>query len=295
MIDKSKLGEKEPYREMFFIENEPEEARETRRTILDAFKDLEFYERDHIYLLDGVRLPSVSSIGGRFESKPFDADFQAERYAARWGQTAQYWKDKWTCNSFRATSLGTKSHEFGESLAYLKAGHPEFIRPSVMRQYLEDLNYLAPIHPKEEAVEKFLNELPPSYHLVLNEARVYSGKNPDKSRNLRERICGTFDMLYFYDGEGDEEKAGFVVFDYKTNKDLFSEYNEKMHVMLKEPFTDLFQESFGEYTIQLSLYALMLEDIGVNMLDRRIVWLKDDANYEILPLDDVSERLRQVL
>lgn len=295
MIDKSKLGEKEPYREMFFIENEPEEAREARETILDAFKDLEFYERDHIYLLNGKRLASVSSIGSRFESKPFDTDLQAELYAARKGMTAQYWKDKWTCNSFRATSLGTKSHEFGESLAYLKAGHPEFIRPSVIKQYLEKLNYLAPIHPKEEAVEKFLDELPSCYHLVLNEARVYSGKNSDESRNLKERICGTFDMLYFYDGEGDDEKAGFVVFDYKTNKDLFSEYNERNHVMLKHPFQDLFQESYGEYTIQLSLYALMLEDIGINVLDRRIVWLKDDASYEIVPLEDVSERLRQVL
>lgn len=295
MYDVTYLGEREPSIGMFYIDGEPEEACFARRLILDSFCDLEFYEHGHIYILRGNRLSSVSGISGRFESRPFDVDVQACRYAERHGYTADYWKKLWDCNSFRATTLGTKTHEYGESLAYLKAGHPEFIRPSVARQFMPSMGYLAPIHPKEEAVERFLSELPRSLHLVLNEARVYSGKNPDSSKNLRECICGTFDMLYFYDGDGDADRSGYILFDYKTNKELFSEYNQRNHIMLLAPFEDIFQECFGEYAIQLSLYALMLEDIGIKVLDRRVVWLKDDGTYECMSLPDLSSRLRTVL
>ena len=210
------IEDKQDAQQMFYVNDEPQMAAKARQLILDEFKDLEFYEEDHKYILNGRQLPSVSGIGHRFISNPFDEQKQAAAYAQKNGRTADYWIQQWRCNSFRATTLGTKTHEFGESLSYLRNGHPELIRPSVRAQYLERYNYLAPIHPKEEAVVKFFDELPSSYHLVLNEAKVYSGKNPDESQNLKEQICGTFDMLYWYDGGGHPSGAGFVIMDYKT-------------------------------------------------------------------------------
>ena len=163
------------------------------------------------------------------------------------------------------------------------------------RQYLKEKNFLADIHPKESAVRLFLNELPSCYHLVLNETKVYSGKNPDASQNLKEQICGTFDMLYWYDGDGNPANAGFVVFDYKTNANLVDEYNRQHGIMLLSPFDNLYQESLGEYTIQLSLYSLMLEDIGLNVIERYLIWLKDDGTYEKIALPNITQTLRRVL
>lgn len=280
---------------MFIIEGEPLEVTEARRYVLESFKDLQFFEEGHRYILNGKNLPSVSGIGHRYLSRPFDADKQAILYAAKHGKTPEYWKDQWTCNSFRATTLGTKTHEFGESLAYLMAGHPEFIRPSIRPQYLKEKNYLADIHPKESAVRLFLNELPSCYHLVLNETKVYSGKNVVASKNLKEQICGTFDMLYWYDGNGNPDKAGFVIFDYKTNSNLVNDYNRQYGIMLLPPFNDFYQESLGEYTIQLSLYALMLEDIGLKIIDRKLIWLKDDGTYEKVSVPDITQLLRNTL
>ena len=280
---------------MFTIENEPAAVAEAREKILKEFEDLEFFEEGHIYLLHGNQLDSVSQIGHRFIAEPFDEAVQAVRYAERHGETPEHWIHKWHCNSFRATTLGTKTHEYGESLAYLRAGHPEMLRPSVLTQYNAELNYLAPIHPKEEAVVKFLDALPPSYHLVLNETKVYSGKNPDAERNLKEQICGTFDMLYYYDGGGNPEKAGFIIMDYKTNQRLLNENNQKYGKMLLEPFQDFVEQDMSLYTIQLSLYALMLEDIGLKVLDRKLIWLKPDGNFEKYSVPDVSERLRECL
>lgn len=280
---------------MFYIQNEPDIVAKARQKILDEFKDLEFYEEDHKYILHGKQLPSVSSIGHRFIQFPFDEQKQAAAYAQRHGMTADYWIQQWKCNSFRATTLGTKTHEFGESLGYLKAGHPEMIRDSVRTQYLACYDYLAPIHPKEEAVVKFFDELPSSFHLVLNETKVYSGKNPDMSKNLKEQICGTFDMLYWYDGGGNPSRAGFVILDYKTNANLYSEYNRKYHRVLLPPFSNIIEEDYGLYTIQLNLYALMLEDIGLPVIAKRIVWLREDGTYQIVDMPNLVDVLRNAL
>lgn len=280
---------------MFTIAGEPQQVRVAREMILREFEDLEFYEDGHIYLLHGQSLCSVSGIGHRFIREPFDEVAQSIRYAEKNGMTPEYWLQQWKQNAFRATTLGTKTHEFGESLAYLKAGHPELIRPSIQNQYMAEYGYLAPIHPKEEAVCRFLSDLPSSMHLVLNETKVYSGKNPIQARNLKELICGTFDMLYYYDGDGNPSKAGFVVLDYKTNASLYSEYNQRVHRTLLPPFDRMIEQDLSLYTIQLSLYALMLEDIGLPVIARRIVWLTNEGKYQMIPVPDVSHLLRAVI
>ena len=276
--------------EMFTIKGEPQFITEARRQILKEFEDLEFFEEGHRYLLHGQSLPSVSGVGHRFIREPFDEAKQAARYALKNGKTAEYWIREWKLNSFRATTLGTKTHEFGESLGYLRTGHPELIHPHILPQYNKEYDYLAPIHPKEEAVIKFFAEMPETMHLVLNETKVYSGKNPDASKNLKEQICGTFDMLYY-----DEDKGGFVILDYKTNGTLYSDYNQRFGKTLLPPFDGMIEESLSLYTIQLSLYALMLEDIGLKVVDRRIVWLTSEGNYKVISVPDVSEKLRKVI
>lgn len=277
----------------FTILGEPEIVTDVRRRVLREFQDLEFYEEGHRYVLNGQSLPSVSNVAHRFIREPFNEQLQAKRYAEKHGETPEHWIQQWRQNSFRATTLGTKTHAYGESLGYLRAGMPERICPLIQPQYMPEYGFLAPIHPREEAVFKFMNEMPCSMHLVINEAKVHSGKNPCQERNLREKIAGTFDMLYYQDGT-DGQPEGFVILDYKTNANLASEYNRKYGKMLREPFNAMTEEDLSLYTIQLSLYALMLEDIGIPIISRRIVWLKD-SEYQIVPVEDVSEKLRQVL
>ena len=278
---------------MFFVAGEPAVVTQARRHVLSEFQDLEFIEDGHQYLLHGRQLPSVTGVAHRFVREPFDEQKQARRYAERHGQTPEYWIQQWRQNAFRATTLGTKTHAYGESLGYLRAGLPERICPAVMAQYMPQYRFLAPIHPKEEAVLKFMSEMPKSMHLVLNEAMVYSGKNPEPARNLREQISGTFDMLYYCDGS-DGQPQGFHILDYKTNASLVSEYNRRFGRMLLPPFSHLTEEELSLYTIQLSLYALMLQDVGIPIVSRRIIWLCD-SEYKIIPVEDLTEELRQTI
>ena len=278
---------------MYVVPGEPALVAEVRERVLSEFEDLEFYKEGHRYVFHGEQLPSVSNVTHRFIREPFDEQWQAMRYAKKHGETPDYWIQQWRQNSFRATTLGTKTHAYGESLGYLKAGMPERICPSILSQYMPEYRFLAPIHPKEEAVLKFMNEMPKSMHLVLNEARVYSGRNPSPERNLKERLAGTFDMLYYNDGT-DGKPEGFIILDYKTNANLQNDYKRKYGKMLREPFNCMPEEDLSLYSIQLSLYALMLQDVGIPIIARCIVWLKD-SEYEIIPVPDLTETLRQTL
>lgn len=276
------------------IQNEPIEAREARKLILDTFKDLSFVEEGHKYYLNGEELISVTTLIKRFVEET-DFNEVAEKKAIRDGCSAQELLDKWQFINLKATTTGTLVHEFGESYGWMINGHPELITESCRMKYVKNKNWMIPTRKKEEAIISFMNDLPNSYHLVLNEARVYSGLNSDEAKNPKQKYCGTFDMLYYYDGDGDKNKAGFVIFDYKTNSKIESEYNRTNGKHLLEPFINMVEEAKSEYTLQLSAYQIPLEDIGLKVIGRRLIWLKDDGTYEKIPLIDVSSTLRNVL
>ena len=195
------------------IKNEPTEVTEIRHKILEEFKDLVFVEDGHKYFLNGETLPSVTTITHKFCQYPFDTDVRAEVYAAEHGETAEYWKDKWKFTNLMATTSGSLVHEYGESLGWLRNGHPELITESCKYKYVEDKGWLIPTRPKEEAILKFYDELHPSLHFVLAEAKVYSNKSEEST--VSTPFCGTFDLLMYYKDPVDDNNSGLVLMDYK--------------------------------------------------------------------------------
>lgn len=266
------------------INNEPEIVKEIRFNILNRSKDLIFKEDTHQYFWHDKELEAVSNFTHKnFQSK-FDTEAVAEKYAQDHGYTKEYWMDVWKWNSLKATTTGTLVHEYGESLGWLANSHPELITDSCVPKYNAEKGWLIPTRGKEESVMKFMMELPKSYHLVLNEARVI---------NEELGYAGTFDMLYYYDGNGDPEKAGLVIFDYKTNKDVYDIKARKYNRKLLNQFNHLYDEPVNMYTLQLSCYQIPLENLGYRVIDRKLIWLKEDG-YEKIFVPDVTKILRSL-
>ena len=65
---------------------------------------------------------------------------------------------------------------------------------------------------------------------------------------------GTLDLLLY-----DTIQEGYIIGDYKTNKDLFKNYRGQT---LKDEFSFLLQNSFNIYQLQLSLYQILLEQLS---------------------------------
>ncbi len=279
--------------ERLIVEGEPKEVSEIRYRILEEFADLKFDPEPHIYTLNGNVIPSVTKVIQRFE-REFDSEAVATSYAYKNGKTPEYWLDKWKYSNLISTTTGTLVHEFGESMGWMLNGHPELITESCKSKYVKEKNWLIPTRKKEEAIIKFFNDLPSDFHFVLNETKVYTGKNKAIT-NLKQDICGTFDLLYYYKHPIDDTKSGLVIFDWKTNKDLTKQYNIDNGITLLEPFDDFIEQPKSVYTLQLSAYQMPLEDIGLKVIGRRIIWLKDDGTYEKFSTPDVTDRLRDVL
>ena len=277
------------------VPNEPEEITEIRTKIIDSFKDLKFEEEGHKYFLNGVQLPSVSEVTHQFKIET-DFNVVAERYAEKNGMTKEYWLDKWKFNNLKSTVTGSAIHEYGESIAWMLNGHPELITDNNKKKYIEDKNWLIPTRKKEESILKFWDEIfkNENTYFVLAETKVYTGKNKELT-NLKQDYAGTFDLLWYYKHPTDDSKSGLIILDYKSNASLTNSFSRNNGKYFTAPFEDMYDEALSSYKLQLSAYQLPLEDIGLKVIGRRIIWLKDDGDYELIPIDDYTGKLREVL
>lgn len=90
--------------------------------------------------------------------------------------------------------------------------------------------------------------------------------------------------------------AGYnMIVTHNTNHDLYKQYNIDNKKMLLAPFDDMVNQNLSIYTLQLSAYQIPLEDIGLKVLGRRIIWVKPDGTYEKISVPDVTKILREVL
>ena len=268
------------------VDGEPQAVTDVRKKILSAFDDLEFVEEGHKYHIGDMDVESVSSFAHRFDI-PFDSMAQAVKYAESHGGTAEYWLDQWDYKAKKATTTGTLVHSYAESMTWIKAGHPENITPDNLCKWFPEKGWLIPTRGKEESVLKFWSEISSDFHIVLPETRVYNIGNT-------ERYAGTFDLLMWYEHPEDSSKSGLVVLDWKTNADLYKEFNRRNARMMLHPFECLYSEPFGAYTIQLNLYSMALRKIGLKVVGKRVIWLKEDGSYEIVKVGDVTKQLLSV-
>lgn len=276
----------------------------TRALIENSFSALIFKEDSHQYFLpqaDGTQkeLMCVSSFCDLFA---YHVDFsqKAKDYALAHGETADYWLEQWEQKKEQAAAMGTQVHEYAESLAWLRNGHPEKICESARSQYDTSMNDLLPIEgeslmaKKEQAVYKFWKEMHPNLHFVMAEQKVCTGIGPYVQQSVMD-YAGTFDLLLYYEDKEHPEQSGYCIFDYKTNKTLTQGKLNVRPQYLNFPFGDLIDEAKSHYAIQQSCYQLPLENIGLRIIGRRLVWLKDDGNYELVNIPLVKDQIKAVL
>lgn len=273
------------------IHPEPPAVKEIRNKIIDSFNNLEFVEEPHKYYLhkdDGsiIELPSVSGITHKY-ANVFDDITESEKYSLKHGGTPEYWRNQWKFKNICATTAGSLVHEFGESMAWIYSGHPENITEKCKSVYDKERGWLIPTREKEKAVVNFWDDIPENYHLILPEAKIYN------LTSVHTPYAGTFDLLMYYENKEQPEKSGCVLLDYKTNEKLYNEYNEQIGRCLKPNFDDMIDCSYSMYVLQLNLYQLALENIGIKILGRRLVWLKPDTTYEIIKIPNIIDRIKK--
>lgn len=252
---------------------------ETRQMLNEKFGDIKFIEECHKYFIDEKEYTPVSNIIKKYE-QPFDEDLKSKNYAEKVGLTQEEVIKSWRLINRKSTISGSRTHEFGESYTNVMAGHPELICEANKKQWDEEYQVLLPTYPKEEAVVKFYNEMnfDPSKRLYVVGAEF---RLSTKYMENVLPICGTADILFYEEDQIFPEDSGFVIGDWKTNKELEKEYTVKNDIRMKYPMTDFKDTALSHYTLQFNLYQKMFESVGLKIIDRRLIWLKDDGSYEV--------------
>lgn len=275
---------------------EPIEVTKARELILSSFENLQFVEDVHKYYInrDGkdCELPSVSSIIHQFEPET-DWDDVKKRYAEKNGLTVEQVTKNWHENNIISTTRGSITHFWGENAMNLMLGYKDKVKENMPMHFTND-GYLIPYSKKEEAIEEFYSEILMNDNVfpVIPEAKVYANLND--TFKFKTEYAGTFDILLAYRYKGE---IVFAIYDFKTNKSLYNDFNRKNNVLLKAPFDklNLIAEPLSMYTLQLSLYQLALMQLGLKVVDRKLVWLKDDGKYEKIQTKDVTNELIKFL
>jgi ATP-dependent exoDNAse (exonuclease V) beta subunit len=92
------------------------------------------------------------------------------------------------------------------------------------------------------------------------------------------------------------------IFDYKTNKEIkkksFYNSSKKKNVMMKYPLNNLMDSNFYHYTLQLSLYAYMIQQLNpeLNVKSLKLIHIDREGKQTIHEVeyrkDDVERMLK---
>ena len=237
---------------------------------LAVFKDprFRFEPGPHRYFLGERELTSATSWLKQF-SEPFMREERAAAMEAKYGNPAQHYLDEWD----RAADIGTKTHQFIEDYYNHQLGlaiSPPPLLHGDGEISLRALKFL-------ELATGRLVDLEP----VGQELRLF---------NEAWGVCGTLDFLARHKPSG----KLFIV-DWKTSKKIATD-QDKIWRNLKGPFADLADHEHNKYSLQISLYRVILEEAGIETAGGAIAWLPTGTTAPALvPAIDYRARVRALL
>lgn len=210
-------------------------------------KEITFDEKNHKYTNNsGNQLISVSTLISKYK-EPFDADGKiAVRCAEKEGITKEEILAKWEKTKNDACTRGISFHKQAEYY--------------ILNKKILD-------EPDKDIIEKF-SKIQFSGKLFTEEI-VYS---------LKDMIAGTVDLIEVLG------KNKCNLYDFKTNKKLekYSFWRKKMLY----PVSHIIDCNFYHYSLQLSLYAYLLEEHGFWAEELKIFYINPKTReIEVHPVD----------
>jgi hypothetical protein len=231
--------------------------------LMKPFEDIWFDDESHTYGIDEYIFPISGTGWIKKWAKEFDPTGDiTRRCASNRGLTVEQMESEWKEISDRACDIGVEFHEYMEATAL---GEPY--------EYRYEYTHLS-IMGEDYWTDYFVNG---DYTMIETEFIV-------GDRKLE--VAGQGDGLVH------SMEKGLGIIDYKTSKDInkFSKYRNKMLGIFK----DLPECNFIKYSIQISLYAYLLEkNTGIRVDFMEIVWIHSkNKSYEVIQCMDLRDRIK---
>lgn len=240
-----------------------------KEKLITTFNDPEFkfIEESHSYYYKGVPYISITTFIERFHEL-FDRDLRSREYAIKHGLSQEEVLEKWDKINKRANVIGSATHLWIEN--YYNKIIQEIPTDVEIVQRINKYNIIY-----AEKLHNFINE--------VSELRVFSKKFP---------LAGTIDNLSTYKNE-------LYIVDYKTNKEFTTDkdsINSKWKKYLYYPFDKYYDNKHNFYSLQLSLYAMILEEWGFKVKNCYLIYIgPGDEPAKIYKARDFKEMFKEYL
>lgn len=238
-------------------------AQETREK-LALFNDPKFVFEpvEHVYTYGERKIIGATTYLKQF-SEEFDEMYWSEKNASKEGCTPAELRARWDATRDRACYLGSLVHEGIEGY-WAGEDHP----------VVED----AEAQVRLDAFVAFANKHMSMLEIVAIEQRMFS---------VEWGIAGTLDALFIHDGN-------LIVGDWKTNG-KFRTNDDYAFKKLHKPFGHLKENEFNKYCIQMAIYRLMLEQVGIETTGAFLCHIPKDGNVRIHKTTDLTGIMRRYL
>lgn len=219
--------------------------------------NMKFDKKKHTYTNDGIKYTPVTEFIHSF-FKPFDAKFMAKMLAKKRranGEDITAWDLKREWKLSQTN--GSKLHKYIE----------QYVQGKKLK-IKEDFTYKQKVYTAITVVEQLKRD---GYTLVP-EMILHDDKT---------RIAGTVDLVAIKD-------KTVVIVDWKTNKTLYMSGTKNKQLKLDDC-------NFVHYTLQLSLYAFLLEKLGYKINELMLVHLSTPTKiYTVEYMKDKIEEMIKI-
>lgn len=231
---------------------------------LKIYDDLHFKfdEKNHIYTYKNKKLTSVTTFIQQFH-KEFEIDKWSAIIAERESVPQQEILNRWDKLKTDSQDLGRDLHEYIEYY-FKQLYHP----------LPNNIELIKRINKFNLIFAKKLHELIP----VTFEQKIFSTKL---------KIAGTMDGVFL--NEKDNE---ILLLDYKTNKKYTTDETNRFQTLLP-PFENYWENDQNKYSIQLSLYAYILEEIGISIKSMYLIHIPTEGDAKIHKAHDLRDVLKE--
>lgn len=227
-----------------------------------SHQPVDYNDELHRYSYDGYTYCSATQLIEKFKHH-FDVEERSLYMADRYGNTPQYWKDKWKNENGKSLIRGNNIHDKEERELYrqrfievkseqiLSSRTTPFITPTQIlpvTSYDSDLSY----YNLPDAVYPEM--------LLWRHDYGIAGRSDKVILQKFRRYPGTVDRIAHIE-------------DYKTNKAIrqYSYEDKSGYRMMLGPLSHLMDCEWVYYALQLSIYQFMLEWHGFFPGNRRII------------------------
>jgi len=234
---------------------------------------LDFDEENHVYTRNYEEYTSVTTFIDEF-FPGFDAEAIAEEKAYSYGKYSDKSKEEILDMWQQKADDGTDVHEEIEMyLNDVKAGRST-VYENLQDKTSQALNFWETIEARDYWITDFWPEL-----------QVYHDEY---------KLAGTIDVAFKHNSKGGTAKRQVSLIDWKTNKGIYkTPYNDGdtgTHAITQS----IPDSNWHHYSLQLSLYAYILEDqFNQNIYKLQLVHLKPDE-YEVHDIPYRKEKVKKL-